>query len=100
MAVAGTDVTEFELGGRRIGRRDNRLTLADGTLAGADLDLTTALRVMTKSVGLPLEAALQAAITSPAALIGKPATGLAPGRHALSDMLLISGDLESARFLS
>ncbi len=34
MAAAGTDQTEFTLGGRRILRRDGRLTLEDGTLAG------------------------------------------------------------------
>ncbi len=70
MAVAGTDLTEFKLGGRLIKRRDGRLTLADNTLAGADLDLTTAVKVTTQDVGLPLETALQAATTAPANLIG------------------------------
>jgi N-acetylglucosamine-6-phosphate deacetylase len=34
MALAGTVLTEFTLGARRIARADGRLTLADGTLAG------------------------------------------------------------------
>ena len=69
MAVAGTDGTAFDLGGRRIERRDGRLTLADGTLAGADLDLTTAIGVLVNKVGIAPEIALQAATTVPAALI-------------------------------
>ena len=39
MATVGSDITEFQLGGRRVLRRDGRLTLEDGTLAGADLTL-------------------------------------------------------------
>ncbi len=37
MAVAGTDLDRFTLGGREILRAGGRLRLADGTLAGADL---------------------------------------------------------------
>ena len=54
MAVAGSDATEFHLGGRLIKRKDGVLTLADGTLAGADLDLLTAMRVMVEEVGVEL----------------------------------------------
>nr|MBA3326226.1 N-acetylglucosamine-6-phosphate deacetylase [Paracoccaceae bacterium] len=39
MAFTGTTLPEITLGGRRIRRRDGRLTLADGTLAGADCDM-------------------------------------------------------------
>ena len=70
MAVAGTDVTQFELGGRLIRRHEGVLTLADGTLAGADLDLATAVRVMVDKVGADLTDALKAATSIPAALIG------------------------------
>lgn len=70
MAVAGSDVTEFELGSRLVERRDGVLTLADGTLAGADLDLATAVRVMVEDVGIDLVHALQASTSVPAGLIG------------------------------
>lgn len=89
MAVAGTEVTRFELGGREIRRRDGVLTLADGTLAGADLDLTTALRVLTGQVGIAAETALQAATSVPAALIGRP-SGLAIPGTRLSDAIRIA----------
>lgn len=52
MATAGSDIDGFTLNGRRITRRDGRLTLADGTLAGADLDIGRALRTKTHKVGL------------------------------------------------
>jgi N-acetylglucosamine-6-phosphate deacetylase len=69
------------------------LTLADGTLAGADLDLATALRVMVQDVGCDLEAALQMATSIPAAVIGNRSVGhLRSG--ALADMVLLNEALE------
>nr|WP_121630290.1 N-acetylglucosamine-6-phosphate deacetylase [Tropicibacter alexandrii] len=44
MAVAGTSLDGFDLNDRRVARNAGRLTLPDGTLAGADLDLATAVR--------------------------------------------------------
>ncbi|SEM49343.1 N-acetylglucosamine-6-phosphate deacetylase [Gemmobacter aquatilis] len=70
MAVAGTEATEFRLGGRRILRRDGRLTLEDGTLAGADLTLPRAVRVLVEQVGVPETRALAMASRVPAELIG------------------------------
>ncbi|WP_282092373.1 N-acetylglucosamine-6-phosphate deacetylase [Epibacterium ulvae] len=72
MAVAGSSATKFSLGQRDIHRHKGRLTLMDGTLAGADLDLTTALRVVTQEVGVPLATALSAAIETPRRLIKQP----------------------------
>ncbi len=69
MAVAGTSLSEFQLEGRLIRRESGRLTLQDGTLAGADLDLTTAIRVLTTNVGIPLDEALAAATTVPAGFL-------------------------------
>lgn len=88
MAVAGSTLTEFELGGRRIQRNKGRLTLADGTLAGADLDLTTAIRTIVNRVGVPLTDALQAATSVPAAIIGRPVR-----LQALSEVNRIAADL-------
>jgi len=87
MAVAGSDITEFDLGGRRITRKNGVLTLADGTLAGADLDLTRAVQVMVENVGIPLIEALRAATSIPAALIG-----LRYGQGALHRMMRLSTD--------
>lgn len=80
MAVAGTDQTEFTLGGRPILRRDGRLTLEDGTLAGADLTLPRAVQVLVAEVGLSPERALAMASRIPADVIGRPDLGrIAPG---------------------
>lgn len=71
MAVAGSNMTAFELGGRRILRQQGRLSLEDGTLAGADLALPEAVRFMVRTIGLAPEDALAMATTIPAALIGR-----------------------------
>nr|WP_217438571.1 N-acetylglucosamine-6-phosphate deacetylase [Fertoeibacter niger] len=92
MAVAGSGLTEFTLGGRRILRQDGRLTLEDGTLAGADLTLPQAVGVMVGRVGLPPERALAMATSVPAAVIGQGGTRghLLPGRAA--DMVHLGAD--------
>ncbi len=92
MAVAGTALSEFRLEGRIIRREGGRLTLEDGTLAGADLDLTTAVRVLVEKVGVPLAEALAAATRVPAALIGR----WNGENFRLADMIRISGDLRTA----
>jgi N-acetylglucosamine-6-phosphate deacetylase len=105
MATAGSEMMRFQLNGRWIERRDGRLTLADGTLAGADLDLATALRVVTQDVGVPLEQALQMATSGPASVAGLGATAgsIAPGRAAdlvhLSAELTLSGVWQSGQRL-
>ena len=93
MAPAGTSVTEFLLNGRTIRRSERRLTLTDGTLAGADLDMARALRVLTHEVGMPLVQALAMATRIPARVAGLSEThgALMPGRVA--DLVHLSDDL-------
>ncbi|WP_171212258.1 N-acetylglucosamine-6-phosphate deacetylase [Ruegeria sp. HKCCA5426] len=95
MAVAGTDLTAFELEGRRITRTNGKLTLEDGTLAGADLDLTTAIRVLVTQVGVPLPQALAAATSYPSQLIAH--SGAQQLRYA--SMIRISATLDSCDWL-
>jgi N-acetylglucosamine-6-phosphate deacetylase len=84
MATTGTDLDEFTLNGRRILRRGGRLTLEDGTLAGADLDLASAVRFMVGTIGLPVDEALRMATAYPAQLIGRDSEigTLTPGGRA------------------
>lgn len=93
MAVAGTTETSFELGGRKILRREGQLRLEDGTLAGADLDLTTAISVSVGEVGLSLETALASATTIPAALIALRNYRLEAAVTDLDDLIRIKADL-------
>ncbi|MCB1334976.1 MAG: N-acetylglucosamine-6-phosphate deacetylase [Roseivivax sp.] len=83
MAVAGSDRRAFTLNGRVIRRADGRLTLADGTLAGADLALDRAVRVcvaagMTPADALARASAIPARVVGLADRLGR----LAPGRRA------------------
>lgn len=91
MAVAGTDRPGFTLNGRQVMRRDGRLVLDGGTLAGADLALPQAVAVLVRQVGLPLDRALAMATATPAALIGSEAGHLRPGDRA--DVLHLTADL-------
>jgi len=70
MATIGTDMPSFTLNGRTIYRKDGSLRLADGTLAGADLDMISAVRFMHREVGVPLEEALRMASLYPAEVMG------------------------------
>ncbi len=75
MSTVGTDVTEIVLNDRVIKRAGGRLTLEDGTLAGADLELATAVRVLTQKVGVELGEALRMASLYPARAGGLPHGG-------------------------
>lgn len=82
MSQTGTDVTSFHLGGREIFRRNGTLTLFDGTLAGADIDLPSSLAYLTGNVDVPVETALAMATRDPAEVIGRPLGQLVEGRSA------------------
>jgi N-acetylglucosamine-6-phosphate deacetylase len=97
MAPAGSDITSFMLEGRQISRRQGRLTLADGTLAGADLDLNTALQVLVEHCDIPLEQALTAAVTTPRQVIGHWAASETALGMAETDFIRIQSDLSAAQ---
>ena len=94
MATIGTDLDGFSLNGRRVYRRGGRLTLADGTLAGADIDMIGALRFVVERLGVPLEEALRMASLYPAAALGAAKGAFAPGMDA--DAVLLSPALDIA----
>ncbi len=73
MATIGTGMTSFRLNGRTIRREGGRLTLEDGTLAGADLDMISAVRFMHRTVGIELSEALRMASLYPAEAVGQAA---------------------------
>lgn len=66
MSTIGTDMKSFTLNGREILRQGGRLTLADGTLAGADIDMISSVRFAHQALGLPVEEALRMASAYPA----------------------------------
>lgn len=93
MSTIGTDDDGFELNGRRVYRNGGRLTLADGTLAGADIDMLSCIRFMHEKMDTPLEEALRMASAYPAQAIGATAKGkLLPGSDA--DFVVLTPDLQ------
>lgn len=93
MPSVGNDADTFELHGRTVTRKDGRLTLPDGTLAGSDLDMATAVRNAVTHLGLPLEAVLHMASRAPAEFLGLGTElgRIAPGHRA--SLVLLDDDL-------
>jgi N-acetylglucosamine-6-phosphate deacetylase len=93
MPTVGTDLPQFELLGRTVHRTGGRLTLADGTLAGSDLDMASAVRNAVRRLGLSLPQALRMASRVPAAFLrlGQERGCIAPGTRA--DLVLLDSDL-------
>jgi N-acetylglucosamine-6-phosphate deacetylase len=79
MSTIGTDLTGFTLNGRQIYRTDGKLTLADGTLAGADIDMFSSIRFLIDVVELSFEEAVRMASVYPADVMG---VGSSKGRIA------------------
>jgi N-acetylglucosamine-6-phosphate deacetylase len=70
MPTVGTEQDHFELMGRQIRLRNGRLVSENGTLAGAHLDLASAVKNAVTLVGISLDDALRAASLVPARFLG------------------------------
>lgn len=90
MSTIGTDLTEFRLNGRVIKRLDGRLTLEDGTLAGADLDMISAVRFMVNDIGLSTDEALRMASLYPAEVLERQSEIGQLGTGANADFVLLN----------
>jgi N-acetylglucosamine-6-phosphate deacetylase len=84
MPPVGGSRLSFKLYGRDIEVADGRCVSADGKLAGALLDMATAVRNCVNLLCVPLESALRFASTNPAEFLGLGHTlgRLAPGYRA------------------
>jgi len=93
MPTVGTSLDRFELMGRTIRLADGRLTTEAGTLAGAHLDMATAVRNAVNLAQLSLEDALRAASLTPAQFLGleNERGALVPGARA--DLAALTDDL-------
>lgn len=96
MSQTGTSLTSLTLNGRTITRAEGALRLADGTLAGADLDMIDAVRFMHQRIGLPLDEALRMAALYPAEAIGADAGHGHLGQGALADFVHLDEELSVA----
>ena len=94
MPSVGARLNEFQLMGRTISLRDGRLTGPDGTLAGAHLDMASAVRNAVKLAKLPLDDALCAASLTPARFLGMERERGALICGARADMVALTCDLD------
>ena len=94
MATAGSDITDFLMNGRRVIRKGGCLTLEDGTLAGSDINLSTAIRNLVEMCDCPLDRALAMATSIPAAIIGRTSDIGSFMSGARADMVHLSSNFE------
>ena len=92
MSTIGTDATSFVLQGKTIHIVDGVCVEENGTLAGAALDMATAVRNAVAMLGVSVPEAAAMAATSPAAFLSLTDRGrLTPGMRA--DMAWLDADL-------
>ena len=70
MPGVGTDLTSFQLQGRRIDVVDGRCVDQQGTLSGSALDMASAVRNAVHLLAVPLETAARMASMYPAEFLG------------------------------
>ncbi len=66
MSTVGADGDTFQINGRPAYRRNGRLELPDGTIAGSDVDMMSCVRFTHQHLDLPIEEALRMASLYPA----------------------------------
>lgn len=96
MPSVGTAGVDFELMGAKVTLRDSALRREDGTLAGAHLDMASAVRNAVRLAGIPLEDALRSASSTPARFLGleRERGHLISGAYA--DLVALDADLQVA----
>jgi len=96
MPSVGAAMKSFVLNGRPITVAENKLVDEDGRLAGADLDMASAVRNAVTMLGLRLEDALCMASGNPADFLALRDVGrIAPGQRA--NLALLDGDCRVLR---
>ncbi len=93
MPTVGAPVKTFELNGRSITADGNKLVDDEGRLAGADLDMASAVRNAVSMLGLPLVDAIRMASANPADFLALRDVGrIAPGQRA--NLVLLDDELQ------
>jgi N-acetylglucosamine-6-phosphate deacetylase len=99
MAAAAADDGNYRLGRMTVEVHDGVARLAGGgAIAGSTLTMSTALKYAVTIAGLPIEEAVRAASSTPAAMLGLDRVGaLRPGFHA--DAVVLDERLDVRRVL-
>jgi N-acetylglucosamine-6-phosphate deacetylase len=93
MPTVGAAITTFALTGKQITLREGRLVTAEGTLAGAHLDMATAVKNAVTLCSIPLADALRAASLTPARFLGLENDRGALVAGARADLVALDKDL-------
>ena len=94
MSTIGSDQKHFFLNDRLITRSQGKLLLEDGTLAGADIHLSDAVRYMVNEVGILQDDAIRMASLIPAKVLGVESEIGCLVPEAQADFLWMKNDLE------
>jgi N-acetylglucosamine-6-phosphate deacetylase len=94
MPTVGTSLARFNLGGQAVELANGRLTTDGDTLAGAHLDMASAVRNAVRLAGLSLDDALRAASLTPARFLdrNKDRGAIIPGARA--DFVALTPELD------
>ncbi|MBV8979176.1 MAG: N-acetylglucosamine-6-phosphate deacetylase [Alphaproteobacteria bacterium] len=94
MPSVGSDTKSFMLDGHRIVAENGVCVARDGTLAGSDLDMASALRNAVALLGQDLGSAANMASRNPAAFLGLSGSlgAIAPGKRA--DLVLMTDEFD------
>lgn len=93
MPTVGAESAGFQLMGRPIALRDGRLVTQEGTLAGAHLDMTSAVKNAVTLCGIPLDDALRAASDTPARFLGLAHERGELAENARADLVALTDDM-------
>jgi len=94
MPTVGTAADEFQLFERTIKLRNGRLTSDNGTLAGAHLDMASAVRIAVQSAAVPIDDALRSASLTPARFLGIADQRGALNAGAMADIVALDSAFE------
>jgi len=94
MSTVGSDQKHFFLNDRLITRTQGKLILEDGTLAGADIHLSDAVKYMVNEVGISQDDAIRMASLIPAKVLGVESEFGCLVPEAQADFLWMKNDLE------
>ena len=94
MPSAAGGPRSFELQGRRVTQTGLKLTLDDGTLAGAAITMLDAVRYANSVLGIDLAASLEMATLTPARLLGIDGSHGSLRRGARADLVHLDDNLD------
>ncbi len=93
MPTIGASLDHFDLGGQTIRLVNGKLSTDQGTLAGAHLDMASAVRNAVRLARIPLEDALRAASLTPARFLGLEAERGMLAAGARADLVALTDEL-------